>query len=322
MIFNNIYQGKVGETPIQNSYSKVGGGYQTPFLADVENKLVTIISTTDDVPADWNEKDYCAIPKEEKSTHPFLIGQTIKIAEEDRKIESISRVGDNLVLTMSGENLVEAPSAEVTIIPQSNTENYEIEDFKYLASYTPIKKLKGKLNIPIDSYTDYAVNVGGNSLVNSLYIKAVNNACSSIISIPIKSSTDSIVEDSYRPDTQGISKYNYWLNGLNVPNSDVSCKEFQTDDGQTGNWSAEAIKEMELALQASHFPVNTLRNPWDCFFIGRKLADTSKGYTSDLNNEDVRLNVSFNHVSPTLMHNFVNHRRVIQISGGNINVIL
>ena len=134
------------------------------------------------IPADWNEKDYCAIPKEDGSTHCFLIGQTIKIDDIERKIEDISRDEYNkLLLTISGEDLPADTASSVTIIPQSNTENFEIEDFKYLASYNPIKKLKGKLNIPIDTYTDYAINVGGSSLVNSLYIKAVNNACSSLI---------------------------------------------------------------------------------------------------------------------------------------------
>ena len=342
VISTPVYKGSSGGQPIKNSYGKLGGGYEYHFAVDSnDTDKVLVLNSGDKVPSTFADTDFCLLPAQSGFSHPFLIGQTVYVGngevepevgdckivniEVDSTTGELSLTLDKTIPTDTGRSL--------RIIPFPEVENYEISNFTFVVSYTipdpkVIKKIEssvksGKFFIDINTYTDYAVNISNQSLVNSLYIKSVNARSKAIISVPIKASSEAIVEDSYTPDTQGVSNYNYFLFGVNVPNRNVNVKPFQLTDADpsTGRWSAEGIKEMEHALTASGFPVNTLRDPWNMFFIGRKLAKSP--YTQNLNQEgDIRLNVNYESVAPTLMHNFVNHIRRIMVKGNSIEMAL
>ena len=107
--------------------------------------------------------------------------------------------------------------------------------------------------------------------------------------------------------------YNYLLyNNILVP--DRTVKLGRVVDG---NYDAVALREQMLALHASGWEVNNVRNSHEHFFLGRRLA--LPGYSYDTMGQ-ITLNVNYSKVNALMMHNFLMHKRQIKVKDDGIAV--
>ena len=213
-------------------------------------------------------------------------------------------------------------------------ENFQINNLRLQVSYavanpeylSAIQRsvAAGKMVIDLHTWTDYAQNISADSRQNSMYIKSVNNRAKSIISVPIKVGTaQTLLEDSYQPDQQSVSQYQYILYNVLTPNKQIQLGRFVKSNGDDrASFDGGAVKEMSHAIVASGYPLNNIKYPWRHFFIGRKLANP--GYSMNLNAEgDVRLSVAYSESTvASLWHNVVHHIRRITVQGNQQSVTL
>ena len=173
----------------------------------------------------------------------------------------------------------------------------------------------GKMNFDIDSYTDYAINVGEGSLNNTLPLNARNKRCKAMLSIPQSSHSNSTVTDSFEPAMENPRSYQYLLyNNILVPDRAVKLKRYVD-----GNFDATALREQMMALNAAGFQVNTVRDPHKQFFLGRRFALT--GYSYDAMGQ-ISLLLNYSELSSALlMHNFMMHKRQIQVKPDGVKVV-
>ena len=86
-----------------------------------------------------------------------------------------------------------------------------------------------------------------------------------------------------------------------------------------GNYDATALREMMMALNAAGVEVNTVRDVHKHFFIGRRFA--LPGYSYDAMGQITLLLNDTELDSALLMHNFMIHKRQIQIKADGVNVV-
>ena len=107
--------------------------------------------------------------------------------------------------------------------------------------------------------------------------------------------------------------YNYLLyNNILVPDRTVKLQRLVD-----GNYDAVALREQMLALHASGWEVNNVRDSKDHFFLGRRLA--LPGYSYDTMGQ-ITLNINYSKVNALMMHNFLMHKRQIKIKDDGIAV--
>ena len=107
--------------------------------------------------------------------------------------------------------------------------------------------------------------------------------------------------------------YNYLLyNNILVPDRTVKLQRLVD-----GNYDAVALREQMLALHASGWEVNNVRDSKDHFFLGRRLA--LLGYSYDTMGQ-ITLNINYSKVNALMMHNFLMHKRQIKIKDDGIAV--
>ena len=353
-----IYNGAAGASnapPTLNAYGKQGGGYTTKFSGATNGggTEIALDRPREQVGADYANEDVARIGGVANCGHPFLVGQTITVDNDDgsstvtRTITGIAQDGDNkVVLTVAAMGGAHSgiTSARVAIDTSDSAnpdEGYEVQNLQMVCGVTVpdqqyismVQKgvAQGKFQIDIHTYTDYPINITANSKQNALYIKSINSRAKSIMAVPIKTdAVEDFVEDTWIPDIQNLDNYQFYLYGTLTPNRPVSMKEFQQLDANgnkdlsEGSFSGVGLREMEHAFAASGYNVNNLLYAWTHPFVGRRLANP--GYSMALNREgDVRLNMNFDSKSgpaASLVHCFVSHIRRITISGNNQEVML
>ena len=177
-----------------------------------------------------------------------------------------------------------------------------------------ISKVKsGKYNFDIFSYTDYPRNISTSSLNNTLPLNCRNQRAKALLSIPQGGSAHSVASDSFEPAMNEPRSYNYLLyNNILVPDRTVKLQRLVD-----GNYDAVALREQMLALHASGWEVNNVRDSHEHFFLGRRLA--LPGYSYDTMGQ-ITLNVNYAKVNALMMHNFLMHKRQIKIKDDGIAV--
>ncbi len=279
----------------------------------------------------------CLSADVEAPAHLFAVGQSIQVdtgqAEpEDHVIASVEIDGNNRIkLTLEADLANQAVDNKVVNINLDNATkdscDFELSKVRlncgfvqpppnYLQSV--IKQIQsGKMNFDILTYTDYPVNISNNSRNNSLYINSRNNRAKSLLSIPQSSDANSIAEDSFKPDRETVRDYQYILYKVLSPDKKINLNRFNLE-----SYNAQALREMQLALDASNIRVNNIQDSYDHFFVGRRLA--LPGYSYNCNRPqdgEIRLNVNYKEVNSLMMHNFMMHLRQVQVQAGQIQIV-
>ena len=313
-----------------DGYSEDGGYAVQATVAN--NTNVVVLKNADDLlGADITR---VLSPNNAAPTHLFNVGQWIKLKttaaapndKADAQIQSIAIVGNRVQLTLAS-NLTTgcAVDASVWVNTDSSKDDmdYELSEVRMNVGNveTPggyldaiISKVKsGKMNFDIFSYTDYPRNISTMSLNNTLPRNCRNQRAKALLSIPQASTANSVSSDSFAPAMNTPRSYNYLLyNNILVPDRTVKLQRLVD-----GNYDAVALREQMLALHASGWEVNNVRNSHEHFFVGRRLS--LPGYTYDCLSQ-VTLNINYSKVSALMMHNFLMHKRQIKIKDSGIAV--
>ena len=266
--------------------------------------------------------------------HLFSAGQWIKLKTTaaapkdvaDAQVKSVAIVGNRVQLTLES-NLVTgcAVDASVWVNTDSSKDDmgFELTAVRmnvgnvetpggYLENI--ISKVKsGKYNFDIFSYTDYPRNISTSSLNNTLPLNCRNQRAKALLSIPQGGTPHSVETDSFEPTMNEPRSYNYLLyNNILVPDRTVKLQRLVD-----GNYDAVALREQMLALHASGWEVNNVRDSKNHFFLGRRLA--LPGYSYDTMGQ-ITLNINYAKVNALMMHNFLMHKRQIKIKDDGIAV--
>lgn len=317
-------------------------GYLIKKQVDGDDKTVILKNDYLNYETDFSGKKVLS-PAIKNPAHLFAIGQTVNISGNDYKIEKIEVKKDDeddeksYQIHLTFESSLSSSPEENTVVyikadNVTNTEeNFELSRVRMNVSHVNtdpsyidsiVDKInKGEMNIEYDTYTDYGVNISAGSNNNSLYINARNGRAKSILSVGQNALANSFEEDSFKPDTGAESNsyrdYNYNLYGVVTPDRMVKLNRFNDK-----SFNAIALREMMLSLNAAGISVNTVREAYEHFFIGRRLALPGYSYNCNRPNEgQIRLNVNFNSVTSLLMHNFLMHKRQLQIRPGSMQVV-
>ena len=270
-------------------------------------------------------------PNSAAPTHLFNVDQWVYVKDangddQERQITTIEIDGNRVKLTLSSAIVAGADvDAPVWINTDSSRDDMDFELSEVRMNVgnveTPggyldaiISKVKsGKMNFDIFSYTDYPRNISSNSLNNTLPLNCRNQRAKALLSIPQGSTAHSVATDSFEPAMNEPRSYNYLLyNNILVPDRTVKLQRLVD-----GNYDAVALREQMLALHASGWEVNNVRNSAEHFFLGRRLA--LPGYSYDTLGA-VTLNVNYSKVSALMMHNFLMHKRQIKVKDDGIAV--
>ena len=264
--------------------------------------------------------------------HLFMIGQHIKIDDhdDDYVISDIATDGNGrLQLTFNpglSADISEDASVYINTDPSFNDMGCEISSLRMNVSIVDnpqmingmVSKINaGKMNFDIQTYTDYSRNIASGSLNNTMPLAGVmNTRCKALLTIPQSSHANSAVTDSFEPAMETPRNYNYLLyNNLLVPDRAVQLSRFVD-----GNYDAVALREMMLALHAAGYDVNYVREPHKHFFYGRRLA-LRDGYSYDSKGA-ITVNLNYTELSSALLlHNFLIHKRRIQVKPDGISVV-
>ena len=277
-----------------------------------------------------NEKRVLS-PAVAKPTDLFSVGQKIRIGGSDIVYSVTGLALDDGRIEVSfnpalDANVAEDASVNIRTDAAHNDMGFEIRAMRMNVNTVEapgpwvqkniIGKINsGKMNFDIDSYTDYAINVGEGSLNNTLPLNARNKRCKAMLSIPQSSHSNSTVTDSFKPAMEKPRSYQYLLyNNILVPDRAVKLNRYVE-----GNYDATALREQMMALNAAGFQVNTVRDPHKQFFLGRRFA--LPGYSYDAMGQ-ISLLLNYSELdSALLMHNFMMHKRQIQIKPDGVKVV-
>ena len=272
------------------------------------------------------------VPLEEYPTHLFMVGQHIKIDdhETDYVIDSVDEDGDGRMLLSFNPGLsadiAEDAAVYINTDPSFNDMGCEISSLRMNVSMVDNPQMinnmvgkinAGKMNFDIQTYTDYSRNIASGSLNNTMPLAGVmNTRCKALLTIPQSSHGNSAVTDSFAPAMETPRNYNYLLyNNLLVPDRAVQLSRFVD-----GNYDAVALREMMLSLHAAGYDVNYVREPHKHFFYGRRLA-LRDGYSYDSKGA-ITVNLNYTELSSALLlHNFLIHKRRIQVKPDGISVV-
>tara|TARA_Y100000114_G_scaffold88930_1_gene82439 strand:+ start:8167 stop:9789 length:1623 start_codon:yes stop_codon:yes gene_type:complete len=336
----------VKKTGTFGGYTIKTGGYRLAAQANAGTNELTLKNTSGDLQAGQNAILSADV---EKPAHLFVIGQTLQIQTNDEDnpeehvlsaVDIVTSVVDNkntynIKLTLATNLAQNAPDfgyCNIKLDTDSGSKdqglNFEFSQIrmnvgfvqpppKYLQSV--IKQIEaGKMNFDILTYTDFPVNVSANSNNNSLYINSRNNRGKALLSIPQGGEANSVAEDSFKPDRETVRDYQYILYKVLTPDKRVNLNRFNLE-----SHNAQALREMMLALDAADIRVNNIKDSYEHFFIGRRLA--LPGYSYNCNRPqdgEIRLNVNYKEVGKSLMmHNFMVHLRQVQVQAGQINIV-
>ena len=270
-------------------------------------------------------------PAVDNPTHLFSVGQSIQIGGTDTvyKISDVGLSNGRLQLTFApalDANVAIDASVNIRTEATYNDMGLEINAMRmnvntveapseWIQKNVIGKINSGRMNFDIDTWTDYAVNVGSGSLNNTLPLNARNKRCKAMLSIPQPSHANSPVTDSFVPAMEQPRSSQYLLYGnILVPDRAVNLKRFVD-----GNYDATALREMMMALKAAGYDVNTVRDAHKHFFVGRRLA--LQGYSYDAMGQ-ISLLMNYTELSSALlMHNYLLHKRQIQIKPDGVNVV-
>ena len=328
-----LYSLSGGENKANGEYGGYSedDGYAVQATVANNTNVVVLKNTADLLGADITR---VLSPNSGSPTHLFTVGQWIMLkttaaAPNDNveaQISAIDIVGNRIQLTLAN-NLTTgcAVDASVWVNTDSSRDDMDFELSEVRMNVgnveTPggyldaiISKVKsGKMNFDIFSYTDYPRNISSNSLNNTLPLNCRNQRAKALLSVPQGSVAHSVATDSFEPAMNTPRSYNYLLyNNILVP--DRTVKLGRVVDG---NYDAVALREQMLALHASGWEVNNVRNSHEHFFLGRRLA--LPGYSYDTMGQ-ITLNVNYSKVNALMMHNFLMHKRQIKVKDDGIAV--
>ena len=334
----------VKKTGTFGGYTKDSSYTLNGAVANGNNEL-TLRCTLDNLQAGNNR---VLSPNVEKPAHLFVVGQTIQVdtaqAEQEEftvnAVDIVKTTVDSvdqyrIKLTLSGNlvnNAADRANVNIKLDTDSGSKdqglNFEFSQVrmnvgfvqpppKYLQSV--VKQIEaGKMNFDILTYTDFPVNISQNSNNNSLYINSRNNRGKALLSIPQGGKANSVAEDSFKPDRETVRDYQYILYKVLTPDKRVNLNRFNLE-----SHNAQALREMMLSLDAADIRVNNIKDSYEHFFIGRRLA--LPGYSYNCNRPqdgEIRLNVNYKEVGESLMmHNFMVHLRQVQVQAGQINIV-
>ena len=323
----SLSDGENKPTGNNDGYSEAGGYAVQATVAN--NTNVVVLKNAGDLLGGGINR--VLSPDSAAPTHLFNVGQWIQLKTTanniaDAQIQSIAIVGNRVQLTL--ESILTtgcAVDASVWVNTDSSKDDMDFELSEVRMNVgnveTPggyldaiISKVKsGKMNFDIFSYTDYPRNISANSLNNTLPLNCRNQRAKALLSIPQGSTAHSVATDSFAPAMNEPRSYNYLLyNNILVPDRTVKLQRLVD-----GNYDAVALREQMLALHASGWEVNNVRNSHEHFFLGRCLA--LPGYSYDTLGA-VTLNANYSKVSALMMHNFLMHKRQIKIKDSGIAV--
>ena len=315
-----------------------GGGYSetTGYAcfaeAEQDDTAVSLKSDSDALGADIQR---CIVPIPANGAAPahlFSVGQHIKIADHDTDyvVSAISKDSSGRLELTFAPGLSAAISEDDSVYINTdagyNDMGCEISSLRMNVSVVDNPQMinglvgkinTGKMNFDIQTYTDYSRNVANGSLNNTIPLAGVmNQRCKSLFTIPQSSHSNSAVTDSFAPAMETPRSYNYLLyNNILVPDRAVNLKRF-TD----GNYDAVALREMMLSLHSAGFDVNYVKEPHKHFFLGRRLA-LRDGYSYDSKGQ-ITVNLNYTELdSALLLHNFLVHKRRIQVKPDGISVV-
>ena len=324
----NLSDGENKPTGNNDGYSEAGGYAVQATVAN--NTNVVVLKNAGDLLGGGINR--VLSPDSAAPTHLFNVGQWIQLKTTanniaDAQIQSVAVVtdanGSNRVQLTLASNLVTgcAVDASVWVNTDSSKDDMDFELSEVRMNVGNVETLdaivskvkSGKMNFDIFSYTDYPRNISSNSLNNTLPLNCRNQRAKALLSIPQGSTAHSVATDSFAPAMNTPRSYNYLLyNNILVPDRTVKLQRLVD-----GNYDAVALREQMLALRASGWEVNNVRNSHEHFFLGRRLA--LPGYSYDTLGA-VTLNVNYSKVSALMMHNFVMHKRQIKIKDSGIAV--
>ena len=255
--------------------------------------------------------------------HLFQNGQWINIGDGVHRITKVEMVEDDgehhIKLTFTptlGDDVAKNIVVFVSPDEQYNDASYHLSQVKvnvgivetgsdYVNSTMNLIK-SGKFVFDIFSFTDYSMNISGNSTQNTLKINCRNTRALSLLCVPQDAQSNSLIDETMKSDKNMPRDYQFSLyNNIIVPSKLVPLDKFNHDNQSLYN--AMALREMEKALLACpNWSVASLKNPSQQFFVGRELA--KPGYSYNCNSE-LALNINYLQVSALLMHNYLCHLR-------------
>jgi len=310
-------------------YSKSTGYATDEYGANAGDATVSLKPTEDLLKT---AESRVLVPTGDDPTHLFMVGQHIRIGSQatDYVISKVDMDGNkHLRLTFSpglSADVAEDDSVYISSDAAYNDMGCKIESLKMNVSMVDNPKMindmvgkinSGKMNFDIQTYTDYSRNIANGSLNNTMPLSGVmNTRCKALLTIPQSSHSNSAVTDSFAPAMETPRSYNYLLyNNLLVPDRQVNLKRFTE-----GNYDAVALREMMLSLHAAGYDVNYVREPHKHFFYGRRLA-LRNGYSYDSKGA-ITVNLNYTELSSSLLlHNFLIHKRRIQVKPDGISVV-
>jgi hypothetical protein len=257
--------------------------------------------------------------------HLFQIGQYINIGEEQQpgdnvyKVTAVAMDEGRIRLTFTPDLRYDIEKNDVVYVnpdAQYNDATYHLSNVKvnvgivetgsdYVNSTMNLIK-SGKFIFDIFSFTDYSMNISGNSTQNTLKINCRNTRALSLLCVPQDAQSNDLLEDSMIADKNTPRDYQFSLyNNVIVPSKLVPLDKFNHNN--TSLYNAMALREMEKSLLACpNWSVSSLKNPSQQFFVGRELA--KPGYSYNCNSE-LALNINYVSVNALLMHNYLCHLR-------------
>ena len=328
-----------------NNYKEFGGGgysLSSGYEASVQAQIGDLTFLLKNYTENLTTTNGCLSANRADCSHVFVIGQTISIFGQNN---DTNRILTNVEIVPTTVNNVDLFNIRLTVsvaldavlnvggrvcvdsaLSSSSDENFSITDTKMVCGYvipppgyvedilSQISSGAG-LALDIQTYQSYPVNISANSLNNSLYLNARNSRALSLISIPYTSGSNNIQEDSFIPDRQTVRDYQYVI--YNVLTPDLRT---ELNRSNLNSWNAVALREQMHALASGGIPVNFIKDNYQHFFIGRRLA--MKGFSYNMNRTgEVRLNVNYKQTTALLMENFVVCMRRLNITPTGIDII-
>ena len=310
----------------QNFTTGENGGYQpnqaygVAIEVEAGNSMIHLKNINDLVSEDDDENVHRILTADvDEPAHLFQIGQYINIGEDVHKVTEINMVAKRIRLTFTPPLTNTVLKNEVVYVnpdAQYNDATYHLSNVKvnvgivetgsdYVNSTMNLIK-SGKFIFDIFSFTDYSMNISGNSTQNTLKINCRNTRALSLLCVPQDAQSNNLVDDSMVSDKNEPRDYQFSLyNNIIVPSKLVPLDKFNHENASLYN--AMALREMEKSLLACpNWSVTSLKNPSQQFFVGRELA--KPGYSYNCNSE-LALNINYNSVSALLMHNYLCHLR-------------
>ena len=266
--------------------------------------------------------------------HLFLVGQNIYIGDVEHTVTAISYVSDdedeNRVQLTVAEALVDNVTNNTPVYVASEDGDYdmgvEISSLKMNVSLVNagqqyisdlLKRVNsGSMAWDIMSYVDLTHNISENSHQNTVNLPVTQTRCKSLITIPEDNRSDNAYNDSFKPYLGEPRQYYFNLyDGTLVPSRPCSLRKYKD-----GEFDAQHLRESMLALKASGYNVQHIRDAHDFFHIARRLA--TKGFSYNAMNK-ITLNLAYNSITkPVLLHNVVWHLRRVVVKPEGMDVLM